>query len=134
METKEISSDPLNRIWKFFTSVKLTVALLLTIAATSVIGTLIPQNKDPVQYRQAFGDLLYSFWVNDGTVITYSYSNVSSSTPGKRFILTGVTGPASPITVIGPVSVTGNYKTQYQVYGDCLIYNSADGFGHLINN
>ena len=62
METKEISSDPLNRIWKFFTSVKLTVVLLLTIAATSVIGTLIPQNKDPVQYRQAFGDLLYSLF------------------------------------------------------------------------
>ena len=59
METKEISSDPLNSIWKFFTSVKLTVVLLLTLAATSVIGTLIPQNKNPMEYRQAFGDFAY---------------------------------------------------------------------------
>jgi cytochrome c biogenesis protein len=59
METKEISADPLNRIWRFFTSVKLTVVLLLTLAATSVIGTLIPQNKNPMEYQQAFGDFLY---------------------------------------------------------------------------
>jgi cytochrome c biogenesis protein len=59
MENKEISSDPLHSIWKFFTSVKLTVVLLLTLAATSVIGTLIPQNKSPMEYRQAFGDFLY---------------------------------------------------------------------------
>ena len=59
METKEISADPLNKIWKFFTSVKLTVALLLTLATTSIIGTLIPQNKNPMEYRQAFGDFFY---------------------------------------------------------------------------
>ena len=59
MASKEISSDPLNRIWNFFTSVKLTVVLLLTLAATSIIGTLIPQNEDPMQYRQAFGEFLY---------------------------------------------------------------------------
>ena len=59
METKEVSTDPLNSIWKFFTSVKLTVVLLLTLAATSVVGTLIPQNKSPMEYRQAFGDVLY---------------------------------------------------------------------------
>ena len=59
METKEISADPLNSIWNFFTSVKLTVVLLLTLAATSVVGTLIPQNKNPMEYRQAFGDFLY---------------------------------------------------------------------------
>lgn len=59
MKDKEVSADPLNSIWKFFTSVKLTVVLLLTLAATSVIGTLIPQNKSPMEYRQAFGDFLY---------------------------------------------------------------------------
>ena len=41
MKSKEISNDPLNRIWKFFTSVKLTIVLLLTLATTSIIGTLI---------------------------------------------------------------------------------------------
>jgi len=62
-----------------------------------------------------YGQLPYVFWVDNGTVITYSYSNVSSSTAGKRFILTGVTGPASPITVTSSVTITGNYKTQYQI-------------------
>ena len=59
MKNEEISADPLNSLWKFFTSVKLTVVLLLTLAATSVIGTLIPQNKTPMEYRQAFGEFLY---------------------------------------------------------------------------
>ena len=59
MDKEEISANPLDSIWKFFTSVKLTVVLLLTLAATSIIGTLIPQNKSPMEYRQAFGDALY---------------------------------------------------------------------------
>jgi cytochrome c biogenesis protein len=59
MNNKEISNDPLNRIWKFFASVKLTIVLLLTLAATSIIGTLIPQNESPARYVQAFGEPLY---------------------------------------------------------------------------
>jgi cytochrome c biogenesis protein len=48
-----------NPIWKFFISVKLTVVLLLTLAATSIIGTLIPQNANPEGYFQKFGPFLY---------------------------------------------------------------------------
>jgi cytochrome c biogenesis protein len=61
MKEKEIEHDPLkvNIVWKFFASVKLTVFLLLTLAATSIIGTVIPQNEDPQAYRQAFGEFLY---------------------------------------------------------------------------
>ena len=76
---------------------------------SSATGTVVTVDGGPKKY----GDLPYNFWVDNGTVIAYSYSNVSSTTPGKRFILTGVTGPTSPITVTGPVTVTGNYKTQY---------------------
>ncbi len=46
----------MNKIWKFFSSVQLTVVVLLTLAATSVIGTLIPQNGNPGDYIQAYGD------------------------------------------------------------------------------
>jgi len=49
----------LNTIWKFFTSVKLTVVLLLSLAATSIVGTLIPQNENPAAYVQAYGEFLY---------------------------------------------------------------------------
>lgn len=48
-----------NEIWKFFASVRLTIVLLISLAATSIIGTLIPQNEDPVRYYQAFGEFLF---------------------------------------------------------------------------
>ena len=59
MSTKEISGDPFTKIWKFFASVRLTIVLLLTLAATSIIGTLIPQNQPPSDYVNAFGAFLY---------------------------------------------------------------------------
>ena len=59
MDKAEVSADLLNGIWKFFASVRLTVVLLLTLAATSIIGTVIPQNQDPSAYYQAFGDFLF---------------------------------------------------------------------------
>ena len=64
---------------------------------------------------KAYGDLPYALWADAGGSVTYSYSNVSSSTAGKRFILTGVSDPSSPITIAGPTTVTGNYKIQYQI-------------------
>jgi hypothetical protein len=54
-------------------------------------------------------------WADSGSSITYSYSNVSSSNTGEQFILIGVTGLPSPITVTSPMTVVGNYKTQYEV-------------------
>lgn len=51
--------DVLKNSWNFFKSVKLSVVLLLSIAATSVIGTLIPQNQNPENYLKAFGEPLY---------------------------------------------------------------------------
>lgn len=61
MKNKENGSGSLKQTgaWKFFASVKLTIALLLTLAATSIIGTVIPQNESPEDYRQAFGDFFY---------------------------------------------------------------------------
>jgi cytochrome c biogenesis protein len=48
-----------NQIWKFFVSVKLTVVLLLSLAATSIIGTVIPQNESPEAYFHTYGSFLY---------------------------------------------------------------------------
>ena len=58
MGNQAIVADPLNKIWDFFTSVRLTIVILLTLAATSIIGTLIPQNQEPAAYFQAFGGFL----------------------------------------------------------------------------
>ncbi len=59
MGNQAIAADPFNKIWDFFTSVRLTIVILLTLAATSIIGTLIPQNQEPAAYFEAFGDFLY---------------------------------------------------------------------------
>jgi cytochrome c biogenesis protein len=59
MVKNETSPNPKNRIWMFFASVKLTVALLLTLAITSIIGTVIPQNETPAIYINAYGENLY---------------------------------------------------------------------------
>jgi cytochrome c biogenesis protein len=53
----------IKKIWKFFASVKLTVSILLILAVTSIIGTVIPQQSEQVveHYRQNL-KLLYSIF------------------------------------------------------------------------
>ena len=61
MNSKQSSDEPsaIDQIWKAFASVKLTIVLLLSLAVTSIIGTLIPQNEAPGAYLQSFGEVLY---------------------------------------------------------------------------
>lgn len=47
--------QPMAALWHFFASVRLTVVLLLSLAATSIIGTLIPQNMDNAAYMAKYG-------------------------------------------------------------------------------
>jgi hypothetical protein len=81
---------------------------------SSASGSVVTVNGAPVTYDQ----LPYSFWADSDSVIAYSYYNVSSTTTGKRFTLTGVSGPSSPITLTEPTIVTGDYGTQYEVTFD----------------
>ncbi|MGD8523438.1 MAG: cytochrome c biogenesis protein ResB [Desulfobacterales bacterium] len=71
MSTKEIAADPFTKIWKFFASVRLTIVLLLTLAATSIIGTLIPQNQSPDDYVNAFGAFVYRLFDVLGLIDLY---------------------------------------------------------------
>jgi hypothetical protein len=87
-----------------------------------------------------FGVLPFSDYFDDGSSVTYSYGDpVSSSVSGKKYVRTSVTGSASPITVSGPATVTGNYKTQYEITfaksgmsgdstGKVVTINSVDRF------
>jgi len=56
------SSDYFTRLWKFFTSVRLTVVLLLSLALTSIIGTVIPQNESPSAYFREYGAFFYNLF------------------------------------------------------------------------
>jgi len=64
-----------DKIWKFFSSVKLAVVLLIILAAVSVIGTVIQQNQAPEDYLReysqgtielfetlGFFDLYHTWW------------------------------------------------------------------------
>jgi hypothetical protein len=78
----------------------------------TAVGTVVTINGIP----EEFTDLPLTVWFGNGSILTYLYSNViSSSTIGKQFILRAVVGPSSPVTVTGPLNITGNYMVQYQV-------------------
>ena len=76
-------------------------------------GTVVTVNGTP----KTFGDLSFTSWYVSGSVVNYTFASpVSSSVAGKRFVSTGPSPiPASPITVSGPASVTGAYKTQFEI-------------------
>ncbi len=59
MKKKEVPPNLLKRIWRFFATVKLTVVVLLSLAFTSIIGTVIPQNQTSGAYLDAFGEKLF---------------------------------------------------------------------------
>lgn len=48
--------NDLHQIWKFFASVKLALFTLCTIALTSIIGTIIPQDRPVEFYIEQYGD------------------------------------------------------------------------------
>jgi len=56
----------LKPVWELFASVKLSIFILVSLAATSIIGTLIPQNETPVAYVRTYGGFLYRiFYILD---------------------------------------------------------------------
>ena len=62
MASDKFSSGFTDTLWKLFSSIQLTIILLLSLAATSIVGTLIPQKADPGQYLRAFGDFYFRFF------------------------------------------------------------------------
>jgi ribosomal protein L21E len=93
--------------------------------STGTVVTIDPPIGSNIYKTEAQLGAGYTDWFYSGT--TYSYSTpVSSSTTGKRFALIDVTGPTSPIATSG--TVTGNYKTQYQL----TVHTSGLG-SHITN-
>ncbi|ADU96331.1 cytochrome c biogenesis protein ResB [Thermovibrio ammonificans] len=46
-------------IYDFFSSVKLAIVLLLTLAVTSIVGTIIEQQQNPEKYLMEYGETTY---------------------------------------------------------------------------
>jgi cytochrome c biogenesis protein len=82
MSATRIHSKPKSWLWGTLTSIRLTVFLLLILAAVSVIGTVVPQNQPPNQYLSRFGEV----W-------------------GKLLLLGGFTGVYFSLWFLGPISL-----------------------------
>ncbi len=74
---RTVADDLADSIWKFFSSLKLTIFLLIGLAAVSIIGTVIPQKGSPafekylhsvsvakfhLYYKLDFFDMYHSWW------------------------------------------------------------------------
>ena len=59
MDKKQDLSD---RLWDFLSSLKLAVITLILLAVTSIIGTIIEQNKSPQEYIQKWGEGMYNLF------------------------------------------------------------------------
>ena len=57
MNAKE--RNPATALWDFFCSLKLTIVTLILLAATSIIGTVIQQNRTPEEYLQVYSETTY---------------------------------------------------------------------------
>ena len=57
MPVSRLQSKPKSWLWRTLTSIRLTVFLLLILAALAVIGTVLPQNQPPGQYLARFGEV-----------------------------------------------------------------------------
>ncbi len=56
MRTKK---NPIDALWDFFCSLKLTIVTLILLAVTSIIGTVIQQNRSPEEYLQEYSESTY---------------------------------------------------------------------------
>jgi len=50
----------MDRVWNFFTSVKLAIFTLIVLAVTSILGTIIEQNQPPEKYHQIYEDWAFA--------------------------------------------------------------------------
>lgn len=55
MSATRTQSKPQSRLWKTLTSIRLTVFVLLILAAVAVIGTVVPQDQPAAQYLKFYG-------------------------------------------------------------------------------
>ncbi|PJB32569.1 MAG: cytochrome c biogenesis protein ResB, partial [Deltaproteobacteria bacterium CG_4_9_14_3_um_filter_65_9] len=60
MADEKRTPSPMDRVWNFFTSVKLAIFTLIVLAVTSILGTIIEQNQPPEKYHQIYEDWAFA--------------------------------------------------------------------------
>ncbi|RPJ83112.1 MAG: cytochrome c biogenesis protein ResB, partial [Deltaproteobacteria bacterium] len=62
MDKKQNQSSFGGMVWKFFASVRLTIVTFLSLATTSIIGTIVLQNQSSDYYLHRYGEVLYKIF------------------------------------------------------------------------
>lgn len=116
------------KVWKFFSSVKLAVVLLIILAIVSVIGTVIQQNEAPERYLQeysqttvqlfemlGFFDMYHTWWF---VLLLFLFTANLTVCTLERFPHTWklVTAPLKPIDEDGLKAVP--FKKEIQLNAD----------------
>jgi cytochrome c biogenesis protein len=60
MVDEKHTPSPMDRVWDFFTSVKLAIVTLIVLAVTSILGTIIEQNQPPEKYHKIYEDWAFA--------------------------------------------------------------------------
>ena len=60
VEKRERAKPASTRIWNFLISVKLAIWIIIVLAVTSILGTVIEQNQPPEKYHQVYEDWAYN--------------------------------------------------------------------------
>ena len=60
MADEKRTLSPMDRVWNFFTSVKLAIVTLIVLSVTSIIGTIIEQNQPPEKYHKIYEDWAFA--------------------------------------------------------------------------
>jgi hypothetical protein len=103
------ASENMNSPKSFTTEYKTQYQVSFTQTGSGVAPTVTyTADTDPI------GTVPFSVWVKAGSEITYAYQDTVLGAPGVRYVLIGVT-LSSPQTVNSPLTISGSYKTQYQI-------------------
>ena len=121
---EHLTMDEPKTVTAIFNLKKFTVTFAAAGLDGDATGTVVTVNgtaKTPADLSPP-----YEVPANDGDNVVYSYEGTVAGGAGKQFVLTGVTGPTSPVS--GPATITGNYQTQYYLTVDSD-YGSTSGEG-----
>src|SRR5512145_355812 len=69
------SESPMDKVWKFFISLKLAITVIIILAVASILGTIVEQNQPLEKYQKVYGagtirlfeaaglfDMYHSWW------------------------------------------------------------------------
>ncbi|VVB61376.1 Uncharacterised protein [uncultured archaeon] len=108
--------------------------------ATGMVVTIDVGNDGTNEHTKTYtqlGATGFSFWVDVGTDIKYSYTNpVTSNLPNTQYWLQSITGPVSVFEVTQPETIIGNYiKLPYSAVtsGGCLFDKDKNTNGQQFN-